>query len=908
MQAVPRHSSFVSSPLAQLAAALSIGILPAHFISFPLALSLIGIASFAVLTLIALIKHRHVLATLFVTLGILCAGAALANIETRSVPANSIKRLLESGSITPGEPVELTGTLESPPEFAPDRFYLNLRVQALDFKGKTQPAAGIVSLSASLTNQNLIEEYEQLELRYGARVRLMTELSRANNFRNPGVSSFAEYLDQKGYDATGFIKSPLLIERLDDERVFLPLAWLFEWRRKLETQIDSHFSAQTAGVLDAMLLGNPYKLSHDTSERFREGGTFHVLVISGLQISVIGALVYLLVSRLTRRKIWQFVVSTSLLWCYAIAVGAEPSVVRAALMFTVVSFAPIVSRRAASLNALGAAALVLLVWQPKDLFDPSFQLTFLSVLALVAFAWPLLQKFSSIGSWRPTYETPYPPSSSPWLKTFCECLYWSEQEWRREQVRVNYNCKLLKSPLAPKLERWHIQRPLRYAFAAFLLSACVQLTTLPFLIVYFHRLSIASLILNIGVSMAMALLGIVALVALVLAQVSTWAAAPLISFANGLDWMMIHSVDPFARAGIASIRLPEYSGWPAIIYALYFIPLSAILLMLARWNPLQQPQAKSQKRFVFRMLVILLGQFTMLALVVLHPLSAGRPDGKLHVDFLDVGQGDAALVTMPDGSTLLIDGGGRPDFLPRTKERDDGDPEPWQRETRSVGEAVTSEYLWWRGLDTIDYILPTHADADHIDGLNDVARNFRVRAALVARASANDLEFEKFSHTLEARGIPMKTIGAGDILRFGSVEATIVSPLATEDPRAGSRNNDSVVLRLRFGERAIVLTGDIEAAAEMDMLKRNEEVAADVVKVAHHGSKTSSTSAFIAATHPHFAIISVGQTSIFGHPHRDVVQRWQASGAEVLTTGDNGTITLTTDGKTLELKTFVKRP
>jgi competence protein ComEC len=122
-----------------------------------------------------------------------------------------------------------------------------------------------------------------------------------------------------------------------------------------------------------------------------------------------------------------------------------------------------------------------------------------------------------------------------------------------------------------------------------------------------------------------------------------------------------------------------------------------------------------------------------------------------------------------------------------------------------------------------------------------------------------------------------------------------------------SRNNDSIVLHLQFGERVLLLTGDIEMAGENGMLQAGEDLRADVVKVAHHGSRTSSTARVIAAADPRFAIISVGQTSIFGHPNRDVVERWKASGAEVLTTGESGTITATTDGQDLELEKFIKK-
>jgi competence protein ComEC len=110
-----------------------------------------------------------------------------------------------------------------------------------------------------------------------------------------------------------------------------------------------------------------------------------------------------------------------------------------------------------------------------------------------------------------------------------------------------------------------------------------------------------------------------------------------------------------------------------------------------------------------------------------------------------------------------------------------------------------------------------------------------------------------------------------------------------------------------MGERALLLTGDIEMAGESGLLQALENLRADVVKVAHHGSKTSSTEAFIAAARPRFAIISVGQTSIFGHPNPEVVERWKSSGAQVLTTGNCGTITVTTNGRDLKLETFVKQ-
>src|SRR2546430_13807917 len=173
----------------------------------------------------------------------------------------------------------------------------------------------------------------------------MTTLDRDENFRNPGVLPFTEYLERKGYDATGVIRSPLLVERLDDDPVFLPLAWLYEWRERLEREFGARFSAQTAGVLDAALLGNRYNVSHAVAERLRAGGTFPVLVIAGPHIGFLGWLGFLFVGRMTRRGALQFVVAVGLVWGYVIAVGPQVPVVRAGLMFTVIIFARIVWRR-----------------------------------------------------------------------------------------------------------------------------------------------------------------------------------------------------------------------------------------------------------------------------------------------------------------------------------------------------------------------------------------------------------------------------------------------------------------------------------------------------------------------------------------------------------------------------------
>jgi competence protein ComEC len=258
---------------------------------------------------------------------------------------------------------------------------------------------------------------------------------------------------------------------------------------------------------------------------------------------------------------------------------------------------------------------------------------------------------------------------------------------------------------------------------------------------------------------------------------------------------------------------------------------------------------------------------------------------------------------MPDGTTLLVDGGGHPNI--DWKRDSEGDDEPFVRDTRTIGEGVVSEFLWSKGLDRVDYVLATHADADHIDGLNDIVRNFKVRAGIVARTPAHDSGFERFASSLSAAGVPLEVIGRGDSFQAGNVAVDVLWPPQLPDVNSTYRNNDALVLRVRFGERVLLLTADIEKQTETALLNSHTNLAADIIKVAHHGSRTSSIQSLVDATHPRIAVISVGRTSIFGHPHKEVVERWRSSGAQVMTTGEKGTISVVTDGRDLTVTTFV---
>lgn len=873
----------------------------------------LSVISVLLLTLGFIFKKQKLI---FLFLFFTALGALSSQIEKSSVKQNRLKTLYDTSVLISGEPLEITGISQGKPELSVGGFFLTVEAEAVVRRGDEQKVSGKIKLFAPAATDQIAQEYENLQIGYGTKIRVACELRREEKFLNPGVSSAKEILDAQGIDTVCTVKSPLLLENLGKTQTFLPLAWIYEQRQNLLLEFKKRFSVSTAGVLIASLLGNRYHLDKQTSESFREGGTFHILVISGLQITFIGGLIIFILRRLTRNRMRQFVAASLFLWIYTFAVGADAPVVRAALMFSILHFAWVVYRQATLLNSLGAAALAILFLQPSQLFNQSFQLTFMCVTAIVAIAFPLLEKLRSIGEWHPTIETPIPPQSPKKLKSFCEALYWSEANWRRELSLNVWQCVLFKSHSAGKLELWKLQKPLRYVFETLIVSAIVQIWLLPFSVVYFHRISLVSIFLNIWVGLLMAIESLTALTGVFTAQISEIPAAPFIWITEILNSIILKFTYFFVESRWSSIRIPHYAESGKAFYFLYFIPLAVLAVFLHNWKPLKLPKTEKRKikegkllqlfnnksllRFSCFALVILIG------IIVFHPFSAPKSDGKLHVDFLDVGQGDSALITAPDGETMLIDGGGRVNFSKFYIVREGEEPELFEPDIQNIGETVVSKFLWEKGYHQIDYLIPTHADTDHIQGLIDVAKNFKIKSALISRMPLKDEDFVEFQKVLEKNNIPSVAVSSGDILSFGDLKIEILHPLPDASNAAVWDNNYSTVLRLIYGDVKILMTGDIEKETERELLDTPETLQSAVVKVAHHGSKTSSMQEFINATKAQVAIISVGRESPFGHPKPEIVQRWKNSGAKVMTTGEKGTITLTTDGKRISLETYAK--
>ena len=234
------------------------------------------------LTAAICLLNRRTAAVLFLFGGCFFTGGLLWAVNAANVGQTRVRTLFEQGELRADEPIEIVGTFEAAPELAPDRIYFSIAVERVATLGKERQASGTVQVVVPFNDEQARQEYDRLRLDYGAQVRLLGNLTNDRGYRNPGAPDFDEMLEHRGYDAAGWVKSPLLIERIGAGKRSAVLAWLYRLRARAIAASLRSFKQPASGILVAALFGNRHFLERDTAQLFRAGGTFHLLVISGL--------------------------------------------------------------------------------------------------------------------------------------------------------------------------------------------------------------------------------------------------------------------------------------------------------------------------------------------------------------------------------------------------------------------------------------------------------------------------------------------------------------------------------------------------------------------------------------------------------------------------------------------------
>ena len=734
-------------------------------------------------------------------------------------------------------PVTLEGRVRKVAKIGPDRTMLDLSAGALIDDDAVVPITGRVRITAY--------DFEP-PVASGDVIRLhRLRLRHPSGFRNPGAFDYGRYLARRGIYATGGIGKA---ERLE-VRQRAPshqLRHLAVLQDRLAAHISRTMPEPAAAITQEMVLGMRGRLPPPVREAFAASGTAHLMSVSGLHVGFVYAAVFFVLKpclvRLRFRLLGRF------------SGGPRPSKLAATgALLAVVGYACLVGANLPTVRATLMIATYVVAYLLDRDRDP-WQTTALAALLILALH---PQSLFDLG----------------FQLSFAGVL------------AILYAQHLLHSPTAAET----IDTPpvsllarvtLKLREAVFI-AVFASLGTAPLILYVFQRLPLIAPLANIVVVP-------VASVAVPLALVASCVALPIQTLGDGLlyltativGWMYaliaFFAAIPYAAPRVGAVPLPVVG----LAYASFLLPLCGRRHPLARWGAVASA--------------------TAVGIWLSWPWMFPNGRGELQVTFLDVGHGDASFIRFPQGTTMLIDGGG--------SYRDDVD----------IGERVVAPFLWYQRVRRVDYVVASHSHPDHAKGLGAILRDFRVREFWdngvgepsawygALRQAAID---RRIYRDLRANGLDAHSIDG--------VRLELLHPTAAFQPPPARRrrdrenheeNNRSLVLKLTFGRISVLFTGDIEQEAERFLLQTNRDLRSTIFKVPHHGSRTSSLGAFVRAVNPQVAVFSVQRDGRFGHPHPTVVERYRALGAHIFRTNEHGAITVRTDGQAVWVEPHVGKP
>jgi competence protein ComEC len=820
----------------------------------------------------------------------LLVGGFAAEMQPRPAPQTELRLIAQN------TPVTLTGTIEraspirrivsfrpfSDEQITEQMHSVDLRVRSASVPGDPlQPIHGGLRLSLYAP-----EDAVMTPLGCGDNVTVTATIKPPERYRDPGVWNSPAWMLSQGIGIIGSSRAEKLrIDGHGDQRSFACL------QHTLQTTASDRIvqfadtpslrplpawltlSHDDAAMLSAMVTGDRSYLGSALRTPFERTGSFHLLVVSGLHLGIFAAFVFGIGRKLRIGHLPLTAITLALSFAYALITGFGQPVQRAFAMVALYLIGRLLYRDRGRLNSLGFAALCLLVLDPHALFDAGLEMTLLTVVAVAGIAIPIMERTTA----------PFLAASRSIDATGMDTAF----EPRLAQFRVTL--RLLAEHLEPIIRgrprrTRRAQNALALAVRWILLlsdlclvSATIELVMALPMAAYFHRVTTLGLFVNILVVPALTLLLPAALL-----TVLTLLTVPHIAWlpAAGAA-VMLHAVLAIVRTA-SMWRLSEWR-LPGPNIAATFACLA--LLVLAVWLVRMRTR-----------LAIPIGAAALVAATIcaLLPHSISRRPGVLEISAIDVGQGDSIFVVSPDGRTMLVDAGGPTGGV--THQGGAGNSAAGGVSKFDIGEDVVSSYLWSRNVHRLDVVALTHAHSDHMGGMPAVLRNFRPRELWVGHNPPIPAYRQLLSQAASL-GIRVRSFSAGDTMPFGATTVHVLAPAPTYQPRDSATNDDSLVLRLAYAGHSALLEGDAEAPSEAAMLSLPaSDLSSDLLKVGHHGSKTSTIPPFLARVAPHLAVISVGPYNSYRHPRWETLDKLQLEGARTWRTDLLGISTFYIDG------------
>ncbi|UCC17671.1 MAG: DNA internalization-related competence protein ComEC/Rec2 [Dehalococcoidales bacterium] len=629
------------------------------------------------------------------------------------------------------------------------------------------------------------------------------------------------YLARKGIYSTIYYPK---ISVLDTGTGIKPMEWIYSFRNNMAQITDQTMPEPHASLIKGILLGMRSTIPSSTRDEFSRTGTAHLLAISGLHLTIIAGILVSLGIRIFGRKgyvyVWMTIVT---IWIYAILTGMNPPVLRSVQMISLFLAAELFGRQRSSIIALVFAAALMSGFNPQILWDPSFQLSFAAMTGLV-FILPLLQSLSRRALVSKFGETGILTGITTAIAdSFSVSFSAIASVW----PLVAFYFGII-SPIAP-------------------LATFFALPALP------------------GVIIAGFLSGVMGLVFLPAAQVVAW-----------IGWLFTSYILMVVNA-FSFIPVIENQSIGIVPVVLYYAVLIIILWFIYRRNISTEITVSAAgfislvpKKWILCPLSVLI-IFTSI-------FACSIPDGKLHVYFLNVGQGDAILINK-GSRQILVDGGPSPQAI-----------------TTALGKAMP---FWDR---SIDLVVLTHPDADHVTGLIEVLRRYEIKQVLYPDLEVYSGLYAEFIALITEKNISSTLADAGQRITLSEdIYLDVLNPY--HGSRYSNIDNRSIVLRLESGILDCLLTGDITKNAEYDLMLRRLVKETMVLKLAHHGSASSTTDEFLTVVNPQIIIISAGKDNRYGHPDEEVLERLKMKeNISIFNTGIHGTIEFISDGNDVRVK------